>query len=185
MNGSGLNHKTAPFQRLAKGFVGRGLLGVDPDDQYTGGTQEVHQPVKRDLKGFERAPPPIDQRYVVLAGRMAAVRRCCRANIAATLQLQHELDALGASNDDSVLLRATCKRNHRFDDAIACRSGMRGSHVSPFLVSLCADAVAGQLAVNQASHANLARVLNAERSLSRGLPTDLEPKVPASDHCLQ
>src|SRR5664279_5271422 len=136
MNGSGLDHKAALFQRLAKGFVGRGLLGVNPDDQHTGRTQESHQPVECDLKALERAPPPIDQRYVVWACRMAAVRRCCRANIAPTLQLQHELDALGASNDDSVLLRATCKRDHRFNDAIACRSGMRGSHVSPFLVSL-------------------------------------------------
>jgi hypothetical protein len=54
-------------------------LGVDPDDQHTGGTQEVHQPVQRDFKGFGRAPPPIDQRYIVLAAgwpqfAVAAVR---------------------------------------------------------------------------------------------------------------
>ena len=55
-----LKDKAAPFQREAKGLVGRGLLGVKPDDQHTGGTQELHQPIKRDLKGFERAPPPID-----------------------------------------------------------------------------------------------------------------------------
>ena len=78
MDGSPLNDEAAPFQRVPKGFVGCGLLGVNPDDQHTGGTQEVHQPVKRNLEGFERAPPPIDQRYVVLAGRMAAVRRGCR-----------------------------------------------------------------------------------------------------------
>src|SRR5664279_6102022 len=136
MDGSPLNDEAAPFQRVPKGFVGCGLLGVNPDDQHTGRTQESHQPVECDLEGLESAPPPIDQRYVVLAGRMAAVRRCCRANIAPTLQLQHELDALGASYDDSVLLRAASKRDHRFNDAIACRSGMRGSHVSPFLVSL-------------------------------------------------
>jgi hypothetical protein len=42
MDGSPLNDEAAPFQREPKGFVGRGLLGVNPDDQYTGGTQEVH-----------------------------------------------------------------------------------------------------------------------------------------------
>jgi hypothetical protein len=66
MDGSPLNDEAAPFQREPKGFVGRGLLGVNPDHQHTGGAQEVHQPVKRDLEGFERAPPPIHQRYVVL-----------------------------------------------------------------------------------------------------------------------
>src|SRR5882757_9582237 len=85
MDGSPLNDEAAPFQREPKGFVRRGLLGVNPDDQHTGGTQEVHQPVKRDLEGFEGAPPPIDQRYVVLAGRMAAVRCGCGASIAAAL----------------------------------------------------------------------------------------------------
>jgi hypothetical protein len=85
-------------------------------------------------EGFERAPPPIDQRYVVLAGRMAAVRRGCRANISATLQLQHQFDALGAGYDDSVLLRAACKRDHRFNDAVACRSGTRESHDVTILV---------------------------------------------------
>src|SRR5664280_2677890 len=60
IDGSPLNDKAAPFQRDAKGLVGRGLLGVKPDDQHTGGTQELHQPIKRGLKGFERAPPPID-----------------------------------------------------------------------------------------------------------------------------
>jgi hypothetical protein len=109
MDSSPLDHKAAPFQRLAKGFVGRRLLGVNPDDQYTGGTEEVHQPVKPNLKGFEGTPPPIDQRHVVLAGRMAAIRGGCRADIAAALQLKHQLDALGAGYDDSMLLRATGK----------------------------------------------------------------------------
>ena len=92
------------------------------------GTQQVHQPVKRDLKGFEGAPPPVDQRGVVLARRMAAVRRRCRANIAATLQLQHQLDGLGAGDDDSVLLRTACERDHRFNDAVAGWSGTSERH---------------------------------------------------------
>jgi hypothetical protein len=134
MDGSRLNDKAAPLQREAKGFVGCGLLGVNPDDQHTGGTQELHQPVKRYLEGFERAPPPIDQRYVVLASRMAAVCRGCRARIPAAMQLQHQLDAPGTGYDDSVLLRATCERDHRFNDAIACGSGTRGSHDVTMLV---------------------------------------------------
>ncbi len=77
MDRSGLDDKSAPFQGEAKGFVGRGLLGGNPDHQHTGRTQEVQQPIKRDFGGFERAPPPIDQRDVILAGRKAAVRRGC------------------------------------------------------------------------------------------------------------
>ena len=85
VDGSPLNNEAAPFQREPKGVVGRGLLGVNPDHQHTGGAQEVHQPVKRDFEGFERAAPSIHQRYVILPGRMAAVRRGGRASIAATL----------------------------------------------------------------------------------------------------
>jgi hypothetical protein len=65
---------------------------------------------------------------------MAAVRRGCRANIAAALQLQHQFDALGAGYDDSVLLRAACERDHRFNDAVACWSGTRESHDVTILV---------------------------------------------------
>ncbi len=128
MDGSRLNDKAPPFQREAKGFVGRGLLGVNPDDQHTCRAQEPHQPIKRDLEGFESAPPPIDQRHVVLAGRMAAVCRGCSANITTAMQFQHQLHALGASYHDSVLLRARCERDHRFNDSIACWSGTRRIH---------------------------------------------------------
>src|SRR5271156_5124042 len=86
MDRSVRNDKSAPFQRKAKGFVSRGLLRINPDDQRTSGTQELHQPIKRDLQGFECAPPPVNQRYVVLAGRMAAVCRSCRARIATAMQ---------------------------------------------------------------------------------------------------
>jgi len=87
MNCARLNDKAAPFQRKAKGFSGRGFLGVNPYDQDTGGAQELEQPVKRDLKRLEGASSPIDQRYVVLARRMAAICRGCRAGIAAALKL--------------------------------------------------------------------------------------------------
>jgi hypothetical protein len=33
-----------------------------------------------------------------------------------------------------VMLRAICKRDHRFNDAIACLSGTRGSHDFTILV---------------------------------------------------
>jgi hypothetical protein len=69
MDRSGLDDKSAPFQGEAKGFAGRGLLEANPDHRQTGRTQEVHQPIKRDFEGFERAPQPIGQRDVVLAGR--------------------------------------------------------------------------------------------------------------------
>jgi hypothetical protein len=143
MHGSCLDDKAAPFQGEAKGFVGRGLLGINPDDQQAGGTQEPHQPIKRYLEGFERAPSPIDQRDIVLTGRMATVCRGCRANIAAAMQLQHQLDALGASYDDSVLLRAACKRDHRFNDSIACWSGTRRSHEVTIVVK-CLELIRGQ-----------------------------------------
>jgi hypothetical protein len=85
MDRSVLNDKSA-LQRKAKGFVSRGLLRINPDDQYTGGTQELHQPIKRNLQSSERAPPPVNQRHAVLAGRMAAVCRGGRASIAAAMQ---------------------------------------------------------------------------------------------------
>src|SRR3982074_2209572 len=43
-------------------------------------------------------------------------------------QLQHQFDALGTGYDDSVLLRAACERDHRFNDAVACWNGTRKSH---------------------------------------------------------
>jgi hypothetical protein len=134
MDRSVRNKKSTPFQRKAKGFVSRGFLRINPDDQRTSGTQELHQPIKRDLQGFECAPPPVNQRYVVLAGRVAAVCRGCRASIATAMQLQHQLDGLGPGYDDSVLLRAACKRNHRFNDAVAYGSGASGSHDVTILI---------------------------------------------------
>ena len=78
--------------------------------------------------------PPVNRRYTVLAGRMAAVCRGGRASIAAAMQFQHQLDGLGPGYDDSVLLGAACKRNHRFNDAVACGSGARGSHDVTILI---------------------------------------------------
>jgi hypothetical protein len=48
------------------------LLSIDPHYEYSGGAKEVHKPIERRLKSAERAPPPIDERNVVLAGREAA-----------------------------------------------------------------------------------------------------------------
>jgi hypothetical protein len=128
MDRSVLNDKSTPFQREAKDFIGRGLLGVNPYHQEADGVQEIHQPIKRGLESSEGAVPPIDQHNVVLACRMATVGRGSRASIAAAMQFQHQLDAPGTSYDDSVLFRETCKRDHRFKDAIACGSGTRGNH---------------------------------------------------------
>jgi len=128
MDRSGLNDKSAPFQREAKGFIGGGLLGVNPYHQDAGGAQEIQQPIKRGLESSERAPPPIDQHYIVLACRMAAVGRGSRASIAAAVQFQHQLDAPGTGYDNSVLLRTSCERDHRFNDAIACGRDARESH---------------------------------------------------------
>ena len=136
MDRSVFNDKSARLERTAKGFVGRGLLRINPDDQHPGRAQELHEPVKRDFQSFERAPPPVNQRYAVLAGRMAAVCRGGRASIAAAMQLQHQLDGPGPGYDDSVLLGAACKRNHRFNDAVACGSGTRGSHDVTILIWL-------------------------------------------------
>jgi hypothetical protein len=136
MHRSALNDKSAPFQRKSEGFVGHGLLRINPNDQRTGRTQEIDQPIKRDLQGLEGAPPPINQRDVVLACRAAAVCRRGCTSIATPLQFQHQLDGLGAGHDDSVLLRATRKRNHRFDDAVACGSDKRMSHNVTVLISL-------------------------------------------------
>src|SRR5258705_3039568 len=91
MDRSVLNDKSAPFQRKAKGFVSRGLLRINPDDEHTGGTQELHQPIKRDLQGFERSPPPVNQGYVVLAGPMAAVFRGCATSLPPAGQLLNQL----------------------------------------------------------------------------------------------
>jgi len=129
-----LNDKSAPFQRKAKGFVGRGLLGINPDDEHTRRTQELYQPIKRDLQGFERAPPPVNQRNVVLAGRLTAVCRGCSLRVAATIQIQHQLDGLGPGHDDTVLLRTACKRNHWFKDAVACGGATKGSHDVTILI---------------------------------------------------
>src|ERR1700726_3063797 len=83
MHGSSLNDKAAPFQRVTKDLVGGSLLGINPDHEHAGGTHEPDQPVKAGLERLERAPSPIDQRDVVLAGRLPAVRRGRRADIAA------------------------------------------------------------------------------------------------------
>ena len=37
-------------------------------------------------------------------------------------------DRFRAGDDDSVLLRAACERDHRFNDAVACWSGSREGH---------------------------------------------------------
>src|ERR1700749_3548273 len=80
MNDFRLDQKAAAFQQEAKGFVGRRLLRGNPEDPPTARTQESLPPIKRYLEGSECAPSPIDQRYVVLAGWIAAVCRGCRAS---------------------------------------------------------------------------------------------------------
>jgi hypothetical protein len=134
MDRSILDDESAPFQRESKDFVGSGLLGNDPHDEHTGGTQEFDQPIKRDIKASKRAPPPINQGYVVLARRVTAVCGGCRLGIAATMQIQHQLDGLGPGYDDSVPLRAACKRNHWFNDEVAYGSGTGGSHDVTILI---------------------------------------------------
>jgi hypothetical protein len=128
MDRSVLNDKSAPFQRKAKSFVGRGLLGINPDNQHTRRTQELYQPIKRELQGFERGPPPINQCHVVLAGWLTAVCRGCSPRVAATMQIQHQLDGPGPGHDDTLLFRTACKPNHWFKDAVACGGATRGSH---------------------------------------------------------
>ena len=143
MDCSGLNSKAALFQREAKVLGGRGLLRVDPNHQHAGGAQEFHQPIKRRLERFGGAPPPVDQHDIILTGRMTAIRGRSRARKAAALQLQHQLDASGAGDDDSMLLRAAGERDHRVDDSIARGSGMRGSHDITIQVALLPAADAG------------------------------------------
>ena len=67
---------------------------------------------------------------------MAAVCGGRGTSIAAPMQLQHQLDGLGPGYDDSVLLGAACKRNHRFNDAVAYGSSTRGSHDVTILIYL-------------------------------------------------
>lgn len=74
MDGSRLDDKATPLKRGTKGVIGRGLLRINPDHQLTGWTEEFHQPIQRGLKGQECAPTPIDQRYIILACRKAAIR---------------------------------------------------------------------------------------------------------------
>jgi hypothetical protein len=50
------------------------------------------------------------------------------------MQLQHQLDGLGPGYDDLALLGAACKRNHRFNDAVAYGSGTRGSQDVTILI---------------------------------------------------
>jgi hypothetical protein len=52
------------------------------------------------------------------------------------MQLQHQLDGPGPGYDDSVLLRAARKRDHRFNDAVACGSATRESHDVTILISI-------------------------------------------------
>jgi hypothetical protein len=143
MDCSSLNGKAAFFQREVKVLGGRGLLRVNPNHQHAGGAQELRQPIKRRIEGFRRAPSPIDQHDVVLAGRTATICGGRRASKAAAMQLQHQLDAPGTGDDDSMLLRATCERDHRFDDSIARWSGVRGSHDVTIQVRLLPAAHAG------------------------------------------
>ena len=93
MDGALNDDEAARLQQGTKVLVRRRLLSIDPHYEYSGGAKEVHKPIERSLKSAERAPPPIDERNVILAGGEAAISRRRCAEIAAALQFHHHFHA--------------------------------------------------------------------------------------------
>jgi hypothetical protein len=118
-NSAGFDHKTMPFQHGAELAVAGTVLGVDPDDQRTQGRKKLNEPIQRRFEGLDRVPSPINEGCVLLTARQAAIRRRGDTNIAAAMQLEHQLGAFRAGHNDPMMLRATCELDHRFDDAFA------------------------------------------------------------------
>src|SRR5262245_17303639 len=118
-DGSGLDGQAMRFQRATELAVAGGVLRIDPDYDNARRIQEIHQPIERRLERLDRSLPPVDQRHVVLPGGQAAICCRCHANMAAAMQLEHQLGALRSRHQDALQLRAAREREHRFDDALA------------------------------------------------------------------
>src|SRR5262245_41855682 len=118
-DGAGLDDEAVGSERATEVAVVGGILRIDPDHDNSRRAQEIHQPIERRLERLDRALPPVDQRHVVLSGRQAAICRRRHANMAAAMQLEHQLGALRSRHDDALQLRAAREREHRFDDALA------------------------------------------------------------------
>ena len=74
----------------------------------------------RRLKAIADAVNSIEENYVVLPGREAAVQRSRCASVTQTMQIDHGLGAVGAGHDDSCEFGAMRQRDNRLDDAFAC-----------------------------------------------------------------
>ena len=102
--------------------VGR-LLRVDPDYENARRVEKLEQPIERRLERTQRALPPIHQSDVVVSGRRPTVCRRHRPAITAPVQLEGNLYAPRACDDDRLLFRAAGKRKHRLDDLFGVETG--------------------------------------------------------------
>jgi hypothetical protein len=64
--------------------------------------QKVHEPVERRFESPDRVLPPGDQSHVVLAAGRAADSGGCHTQVAAAMQLQKHLGAIGARHDHAM-----------------------------------------------------------------------------------
>jgi hypothetical protein len=105
-------------------------MPCEPHHQHCACSEEIRQPVKRRLERVKRAPPPIDQRGVILRGRTAAIGSRSGSQEAAPLQFEHQFDAPRAGHDDALLRRAACQRDHRLENPVAGGQFNRRHHVT-------------------------------------------------------
>ena len=98
--GASLDLEPQPFEDRSKAIRAFGRL--NPYDQNTCRSQEVHQPVECGFEGLDRILLPVDKGDVVLTARESAGRRCGDATVSAAMQLKHLVGALPTRHDDSM-----------------------------------------------------------------------------------
>src|ERR1019366_7276834 len=100
--GARFNAKPQSFQRQTERLMGHAFVGADPNDQNASSTYEVHEPVEGRFESFDRVRPPGDKSDVVLAARNTTSFSGCHTWVAAAMQLQEDLSAIGARRDHSM-----------------------------------------------------------------------------------
>src|SRR5712671_3053184 len=100
--GSALDAEAELFQHCCELAVGSALLGIDPDRHDGRRAQKMHEPVQRGFEGLDRAPPPVEQRHVILTVRQATGRRRPDAVVSAAMQLEHGLCTVRTCHDDAM-----------------------------------------------------------------------------------
>ena len=118
-----------PPQRQPQGLRGHAFVWTDPNDQDAASAQVVHQPVERRFESFDRLLPPGDKRYLVLAARNEADFCGCYTRITAAMQLEENLGAVGARQDDAIRCCGACELDHGVHDPLTRGNGAGLGHL--------------------------------------------------------